>query len=70
MLLDIGFKVRPIALVIHDFLAIGANGQQPAQCFDILQCAAELSDQLLVDFILLPNLLGLFLKYYSEMQIW
>ena len=44
---DVGFDLVPVALIVADTLAGGADGQQAAQGFDFVQGALEFPNKLL-----------------------
>ncbi len=48
MLLDVGFNLVPIALVVADPLAGSADGQHAAQCFDFRQRLHVIDNELLL----------------------
>src|SRR5271157_5171494 len=38
MALQIGFNLYPVSIIIAYILAAGTDGEQPSQCFYIIQC--------------------------------
>ena len=38
MILNVCFDLLPVTFIVSDFLAMGADRQNPAQDFDFLEC--------------------------------
>lgn len=64
---DVGFDLTPVPLVVPDFLAVGANGQESAQKFDLLKGCLQFFDEELFfvfQFFSVGNVLKKF--YYPD----